>query len=72
MGYLLLTLLLIPSSFAFGTLPAPREYRLRLFHTHTLKHLDVVYRRDGVYDAEAVSEAGFISARSQNRRGQAL
>lgn len=42
--------LLLPSSFASGTLPAVREYRLRLFHTHTGERLDLVYRRDAVYD----------------------
>lgn len=54
MGYLLLAALFLPSSFASGTLPAPREYRLRLFHTHTHERIDVVYRRDGVYDSKAL------------------
>ncbi len=29
---------------------------MRLFNTHTLEHLDVVYRRDGVYDPEALAK----------------
>ena len=56
MRYLLLAVLLLPSSFATGTLPAAREYRLRLYHTHTGERLDVVYRRDGVYDNEALAK----------------
>lgn len=52
---LLLTALLLPSSFASGTLPAPRDHRLRLYHTHTHERLDLVYRRDGVYDLEALA-----------------
>jgi uncharacterized protein YcbK (DUF882 family) len=56
MRHFLLAVLLIPCSFAYGTLPAPREYRLRLFNTHTLEHLDVVYRRADVYDSEALAK----------------
>ena len=62
---ILLAILLLPSRFASGTLPAPlpapREYHLRLFHTHTGEHLDVVYRRDGFYDPEALAKLdGFL------------
>ena len=32
------------------------EYRLRLFHTHTGKHLDVVYRRGSTYDPSALDQ----------------
>jgi len=56
MIHFLLAALLLSSSFVFGTLPAPRESRLRLFNTHTQEHIDVVYRRDGVYDAKALDE----------------
>lgn len=56
MRHLLLVVLFLSSSFAYGTFPAPREYRLRLFHTHTLEHLDVVYRRGDVYDKEALAK----------------
>lgn len=56
MGLLLLAVLLLPSPFASGTLPEPREYRLRLFHTHTRDRLDVVYRRDGAYDPQALTK----------------
>ena len=54
--HLLLAAFLLPSSFASGTLPAPRESRLRLFHTHTHERLDVVYSRDGVYDLKALAQ----------------
>lgn len=56
MKRLLLAVFLLPSSFASGTLPAARECRLRLFHTHTGERLDVVYRRDGVYDPKALAK----------------
>lgn len=35
---------------------ADREYRLKLFNTHSLERLDVVYRREGVYDAAALAK----------------
>jgi len=31
------------------------EYRLNLFHTHTAKHLSIVYRRGDQYDPEALT-----------------
>jgi uncharacterized protein YcbK (DUF882 family) len=56
MRRLLLAVLFLSSTVASATVPAPREYRLRLFNTHTLERLDVVYRRDNVYDAEALAK----------------
>jgi uncharacterized protein YcbK (DUF882 family) len=41
---------------AESTVPSPREYRLRFFHTHTGQRLDVVYRRDDHYIPEALDE----------------
>jgi uncharacterized protein YcbK (DUF882 family) len=35
---------------------ASDEHRLRLYHTHTRQHLDVVYRRGGEYVAGALSK----------------
>ena len=32
------------------------EHRLRLYHTHTRQHLDVVYRRGGEYVSDALSK----------------
>jgi uncharacterized protein YcbK (DUF882 family) len=34
---------------------APQEARLRLYHTHTGEHLDVIYRRGGDYIAQALT-----------------
>ena len=56
MRRLLPAALFLSSSFASGTLPAPHEYRLRLFNTHSLERIDVVYRRDGVYDSEGLAK----------------
>jgi len=50
----------------FGMLSAPfqatnaetapaREYRLRLFHTHTNERIDIVYRRGDVYFPDAIN-----------------
>ena len=36
--------------------PAPHEYRLRLYHTHTGERLDVVYRRGDQYIPTALAE----------------
>ncbi len=35
---------------------APEEHRIRLFHTHTQEHLDVVYRRGADYVSEALAK----------------
>jgi uncharacterized protein YcbK (DUF882 family) len=34
---------------------APREYRLRFFHTHTNERLDIVYKRGDTYIPEALA-----------------
>ncbi len=39
----------LPGLGASSTLQPPREYRLRLFHTHTNERLDIVYRRGDTY-----------------------
>jgi uncharacterized protein YcbK (DUF882 family) len=41
---------------AASTAPSPHEYRLRFYHTHTSKRLDVVYRRGDQYIPEALDE----------------
>lgn len=33
-----------------------QQYRLRLYHTHTGEHLDIVYRRGDTYSPEALAE----------------
>jgi uncharacterized protein YcbK (DUF882 family) len=35
---------------------SPAEYRLRLYHTHSQQHLDVVYRRGAEYLPDALSK----------------
>lgn len=40
---------------ATDTVSATPEYRLRLFHTHTGKRLDIVYRRGDSYVPEALT-----------------
>ena len=41
---------------AVGSVATEPEYRLRLFHTHTGEHLDIVYRRGDSYVPEALAE----------------
>ena len=36
--------------------PAPARYRLRLFHTHTLERIDVVYRQGDRYLPDALAK----------------
>jgi uncharacterized protein YcbK (DUF882 family) len=43
------------SSFAAET-TSPEEHHLRLYHTHTGEHIDIVYRRGDVYLPEAEEE----------------
>ncbi|PIS47345.1 MAG: twin-arginine translocation pathway signal protein [Elusimicrobia bacterium CG08_land_8_20_14_0_20_51_18] len=56
MRHLLLVVLFLTFSFAYGTPSSPREYRLRMFNTHTLERLDVVYRRGDAYDTKALEK----------------
>jgi uncharacterized protein YcbK (DUF882 family) len=43
------------SSFAAET-TSTQEHHLRLYHTHTGEHIDIVYRRGDVYVPEADEE----------------
>ncbi|HVO96924.1 MAG TPA: DUF882 domain-containing protein [Bryobacteraceae bacterium] len=36
--------------------PAPREYRLRFYHTHSNERLDIVYRRGDTYLPDALAK----------------
>ena len=56
MKYFILAALLAPCSFVHGIPAAPHAYRLRMFNTHTLEHIDIIYRRDGSYDREALAK----------------
>ena len=61
MRYLFLAAFFLPSNFASGTVPAAREYRLRLFDTHSHERIDVVYRRGDAYVPEALTQLdGFL------------
>jgi uncharacterized protein YcbK (DUF882 family) len=55
--YALFGLLLLPAVHApltADTPPTP-EFRLRMFHTHTQEHIDIVYRRGGEYLADGLA-----------------
>src|ERR1700689_1103324 len=39
-----------------SAIPAPREYRLRFYHTHTNERLDIIYRRGDNYLPGALAE----------------
>ena len=58
-GTLLFTASLLlsgPPTKTAGTPPSEPEYRLRLYHTHTDEHLDIVYRRGSTYLPQAISQ----------------
>ena len=42
------------------------EYRLRLYHTHTDEHIDVVYRRGDSYIPDAIDELDYFLRDSRN------
>lgn len=45
---------------------AEPEYRLRLYHTHTDEHIDIVYRKGGTYLPEAMDELDYFLRDSRN------
>jgi uncharacterized protein YcbK (DUF882 family) len=47
--------LLLAASLGEAANSAPREYRLRFYHTHTNERLDIVYRRGDTYIPEALA-----------------
>ena len=53
--------LFVSGLFVFASIPltaetATPEHRLRLFHTHTRQHLDVVYRQGSEYISDALAK----------------
>ncbi len=48
-------LIVLPACATVATVPVPRDYRLRFFHTHTGERLDIVYREDDRYLPEALA-----------------
>jgi uncharacterized protein YcbK (DUF882 family) len=55
-SFLAALVLLISSVPAAPTVPAPRDYRVRFFHTHTGERLDIVYRRGDRYVPGALDQ----------------
>jgi len=53
-----LAFLIPPVTTASGILP--REYRLRLYHTHTGEWLDIVYRRGDEYVPDAIAKLDYF------------
>jgi len=47
---------ILPFSLLAATQPSIDAYRLRLYHTHTLERLDIVYRRGADYVPEGLSQ----------------
>jgi uncharacterized protein YcbK (DUF882 family) len=45
----------VPTARTAGAAPEP-EYRLKMYHTHTGEHIDVVYRRGGDYVPEGLAK----------------
>jgi uncharacterized protein YcbK (DUF882 family) len=58
--HLLLATLFLSAPAAQGKLTPQREYRLRLFNTHTHERIDVVYRRGDTYDAAALERLDLL------------
>src|ERR1700722_7200912 len=48
--------LLLAAPFGQAANSAPREYRLRFYHTHTNERLDIVYRRGDSYLPDALAQ----------------
>jgi uncharacterized protein YcbK (DUF882 family) len=42
------------------------QYRLRLYHTHTDEHIDVVYRKGDTYIPEAIEQLNYFLRDSRN------
>ncbi len=54
-GIVLIGLLASPIRSTRAEIAPVREYRLRLFHTHTSERIDIVYRRGDVYFPDAIN-----------------
>jgi uncharacterized protein YcbK (DUF882 family) len=51
-----LSVLLLAAPFGHAADPAPREYRLRFYHTHTNERLDIVYKIGDTYVPGALAQ----------------
>jgi len=52
----LIVLLFFPARGVVAKVPPPAKYRLRLYHTHTKKRIDILYRVGDTYIQEATVE----------------
>jgi uncharacterized protein YcbK (DUF882 family) len=52
----LLATLAVPSNTALTTAPPARQFRLRLYHTHTNDRIDIIYRRGDTYLPKALND----------------
>ena len=50
----------LPGRSGDTSLPPPREYRLRFYHTHTNERLEVVYRRGDTYLPAALARLDYF------------
>lgn len=55
-----------PTAVTAPAADAEPEYRLRLYHTHTDEHIDIVYRRGEAYVPEALDELNYFLRDSRN------
>ena len=56
-----------PAAAVTDTTPnALPEYRLRLYHTHTDEHIDIVYRKGDTYIPEAIEQLDYFLRDSRN------
>lgn len=58
--FTLFSLVFVPLTFGVDSPKEVPVYRLRLYHTHTNKRIDVVYRRGDVYDQSAIQQLEFF------------
>jgi uncharacterized protein YcbK (DUF882 family) len=49
-----------------ATTDALPEYRLRLYHTHTDEHIDIVYKKGDAYIPEAIEQLDYFLRDSRN------
>ena len=54
--FILALLAILPLISVSGTAPAIQDGHLRLYHTHTGEHLDIIYRHGEVYIPEALAK----------------
>ena len=58
--FLVVLIAALPGRGSDATLEAPREYRLRFYHTHTNERLEIVYRRGDTYLPTALAQLDYF------------